>query len=112
MDVTLNISGGYNGDLYCYLTHGSGFSVLLNRVGQTSLNPGGYGDTGFAVTLSDLAATDIHNYQTVGYALNANGQLMGTWQPDGRTADPATVLDTATRSAFLSSFNTLSPNGQ
>src|SRR2546423_205875 len=30
--VTLNLSGGYNGDLYAYLSHGStGFAVLLNR---------------------------------------------------------------------------------
>src|SRR5688572_4755667 len=28
--VALNISGGYNGDLYAYLVHNSGFVVLLN----------------------------------------------------------------------------------
>src|SRR5882762_2247429 len=32
LKVTLKITGTYNGDLYCYLTHGSGFTVLLNRV--------------------------------------------------------------------------------
>src|SRR5207245_1018581 len=32
MNVTLNITGGFNGDLYAYLTHGSGSAVLLNRV--------------------------------------------------------------------------------
>src|ERR1035441_7780593 len=31
--VTLDISGGWNGDLYAYLSHGSSYSVLLNRVG-------------------------------------------------------------------------------
>ena len=33
VQVTLHLSGGYNGDLYAYLTHGDGFAVLLNRVG-------------------------------------------------------------------------------
>ena len=35
LNVTLQLSGGWNGDLYAYLTHGTGFSVLLNRVGRT-----------------------------------------------------------------------------
>src|SRR5205823_2621880 len=30
VNVRLNISGGYNGDLYGYLVHSSGFAVLLN----------------------------------------------------------------------------------
>ena len=32
--MTLNLSGGWNGDLYAYLVHNSGFAVLLNRVGR------------------------------------------------------------------------------
>src|SRR5437763_417757 len=35
VNVRLNISGGYNGDLYGYLVHSSGFAVLLNRSGKT-----------------------------------------------------------------------------
>ena len=31
--LTINVSGGYNGDLYAYVTHGDGMSMLLNRVG-------------------------------------------------------------------------------
>src|ERR1041384_6130967 len=30
INVFLNLSGGYNGDLYGYLVHSSGFAVLLN----------------------------------------------------------------------------------
>jgi len=30
LKVRLKISGTYNGDLFCYLVHGSGYSVLLN----------------------------------------------------------------------------------
>ena len=34
VSVTLDLSGGWNGDLYAYLVHDSGFAVLLNRVGR------------------------------------------------------------------------------
>jgi len=66
VQVTLNISGGWNGDLYGYLVHDSGFAVLLDRVGRTG-NPGetfGYGEAGFTgVTLVDgLSLTSIQNY--------------------------------------------------
>src|ERR1051326_4514026 len=50
LKVTLKISGTYNGDLYCYLTHGSGFTVLLNRVGRRSGSSFGYSDSGLDVT--------------------------------------------------------------
>src|SRR5437870_2588774 len=35
VSVTLGISSGFNGDLYVYLRHSSGLSILLNRVGRT-----------------------------------------------------------------------------
>lgn len=110
VNVRLEISGGYNGDLYGYLVHGSGFAVLLNRVGKTSGNAFGYGDAGLAVTFNDQASetTDIHLYQTVsGY--NIGGWTH--WRPDGRNVNPATVVDTDGRTALLSSFNTLAPQG-
>ena len=106
LKVTLDISGGYNGDLYAYLVHGSGFSVLLNRPGRTSGNLFGYGDAGFNITLSDSAASDLHLYGG-----NGGSPLGGVWQPDGRNVAPATVLGTDTRSAFLSSFTGLNANG-
>ena len=37
--------------------------------------------------------------------------MTGTWQPDGRTNSPGSVLDSHTPDAFLSSFNGLDPNG-
>ena len=39
INVSLNISGGYNGDLYGYLVHSSGFAVLINRIGRDGSNP-------------------------------------------------------------------------
>lgn len=106
VDVKLNISGGYNGDLYVYLTHSSGFSVLLNRTGRTSGNSFGYGDAGFNITLDDAAATDIH-----AYGGNGGNQLTGTYQPDARNVNPATVTDASSRGAFLNAFNGLDANG-
>jgi subtilisin-like proprotein convertase family protein len=105
--LSLNVSGGFNGDLYAYLAgDNGGFSVLLNRVGRTSTDPTGYGDAGFNVTFSDSAATDIHTYGG-----NGGNQLTGTWQPDGRNIDPQLVLDTDPRTSLLSSFNNRTPNG-
>jgi hypothetical protein len=44
--VTLSISGGFNGDYYAYLTHDTGFAVLLNRAGRTATEDFGYPDSG------------------------------------------------------------------
>jgi hypothetical protein len=121
LNVTLEISGGFNGDFYAFLTHGSTTTILLNRVGRNSTHQFGYPDAGFgpdalanAFTLDDQAATDVHFYRTAAYSLNGSGQLTGSWQPDGRPLDPlapASAFDGASRSAPLSLFNVLDPNG-
>ena len=116
LKVTLQVSGTWNGDLYCYLTHGPGFAVLLNRVGRRPGSTVGYGDNGLDVTFDDGAANgDVHVYRRT---LNGSdltpisGPLTNAWAPDGRTNSPAAVLDTDTGTAFLSSFNGLDPNGE
>lgn len=119
VNVSLTLSGfgvgGYNGDLYVTLQHGSGFSVLLNRLGARSDNPFGYGDSGLNVVLDDQAsAGDVHVYR-----MSLNGShtqplgvpLTGTWAPDGRNVDPDLVLDTTARTQLLRNFNDLDPNG-
>ena len=115
--VFLNITGGFNGDFYAQLTHGSGFSVLLNRVGRTASNPFGYGDPGLDVTFSDsaLAVADVHQYRATLFGNETTalgGQLTGAWNPDGRAVDPSLVVNTDARTALLSSFNGLNPNGE
>ncbi|MEI6195118.1 MAG: PEP-CTERM sorting domain-containing protein [Verrucomicrobiota bacterium] len=96
LQLSLQISGGYNGDYYAYLRHGAlGFAVLLNRPGLSGANPYGYPDSGFNVTLSDGAANgNIHSYQNVSNP--QGGVLTGWWQPDG---------------GLLSAFNGLDPSG-
>jgi hypothetical protein len=107
VEVHLQVSGGWNGDLYAHVSHGtSGFAVLLNRPGKTASNPFGFSDAGLSITFSDLAAQDIHTDGS-----NGGSALSGTWQPDGRTVDPQLVLDTDERNTRLNSFAGLDPNG-
>jgi autotransporter-associated beta strand protein len=105
LTVDLNISGNYIGDLYGYVTKDTGFSVLLNRPGRDASHPYGFYGGGMNITLSDSAASDVHS------ANNAGGVLTGTYRPDGRAMDPATVVTGDSRSATLSSFNGLAAGG-
>lgn len=109
--VRLKLTGEYNGDLYAYLRHANGFTVLLNRVGVTAIDPFGYGDSGFDVTFQAGAANgDIHNYESV--LIPADGSpLTGTWQPDGRIADPLSVTYVSSRSTSLTNFAGLNASG-
>ena len=114
VNVNLNITGGYNGDLYAYLVHGSGFVVLLNRVGKTAADSFGYASPGFnGVTLDDSAAVNIHTYYPPigGFGGSLSSPLTGTWQPDGRNTDPATVTDGFSPNTSLANFNTLDYSG-
>ena len=106
ISVTVNISGGYNGDLYGYLVSDSGFAILLNGIGRTGANPYGSPGSGMVVTFNDVTGTDIH------YAPGTFGTpLTGTWASDGRNVDPVNALDTDPRTATLSSFTGGNPNG-
>ena len=111
VSVTLNISGGYNGDLYAYISHGAGFAVLLNQVGRTATSGSGYSTPGFAITFNTSATADIHNYQSLGAAYNGNGQVTGSWAADGRKVAPELSYDTTERTAGLGSFTGVDPNG-
>src|ERR1041384_4121029 len=116
LKVTLKISGTFDGDLYCWLGHSTRRTVLLNRVARRSSSSLGYGDPGFNVTFDDAATNgDVHVYRLT---LNGNhspplpGPLTNSWAPAARTNSRFSVLDTNARSAFLSSFNGLDPNGE
>jgi subtilisin-like proprotein convertase family protein len=112
LSVGFKLTGEYNGDLYVYLRHASGYTVLLNRPGKTVANPAGYPDSGFNVTFQDSAANgDVHLYQNI-TTPTAGSPLTGAWQPDGRTNDPTTVTDASTRATTLSNFNGLNAAGE
>ena len=122
LDITLTLNltvpgaASFNGDYYAYLAHDTiaGFAVLLNRPGKTAANPVGTDGAGYTnVVFDDAAANgDIHIYETtLGVGFNDGDALTGTWAPDGRNVDPATVVDTDNRTAMLSSFDGQLPNG-
>jgi len=111
--VHLDITGGFNGDLYAYLVNPQGqLSVLLNRVGVTTSHPFGYNDSGMNITLDGLASSNIHSYASSGpgsYSLSGT-----TWAADGRNIDPqsvGTIFDSASTGATLSLYQDTAPNG-
>ena len=83
--VSLDISGGYNGDLYAFLAGpNGGFAVLLNRVGvSNNASSFGYGNQGFDIVLSDSAANDVHYYQerelSVERERTVDGNVVAGW---------------------------------
>ena len=111
VNVRLSLSGGWNGDLYAYLVHNSGFAVLLNRVGRGT----GEGDTGpgfstagMNVKLDDSALLNIHDVSAPG------AQPAYSYAPDGRNISPlasAGSFDSGYPLALLSSFNGQNANG-
>jgi hypothetical protein len=119
LTVNLNITGGYNGNLYGYLSYDGVLVTLLNRVGVGSSTPTssalGYWDSGFDITLSSTAANNLHFYQNLpGFSLNANGQLTGAWQPDGSALSPLSPpssFDSSPGAQTLNSYAGLDPNG-
>lgn len=99
VNVTLTLSGGYNGDLYAYLVHDNILVVLMNRVGVTSGTSFGYPQSGLDVVFDDQATTvtDIHSYETVVSWTITGGAY---WRPDGRNISPISsglTFDSATR---------------
>jgi subtilisin-like proprotein convertase family protein len=116
LTLSLNISGGYNGDLYAYIRGpNGGFAILLNRPGVGNGDAFGYGDTGFNITFDDSSSfNNLHFYQDFSYSLNGSNALNGTWSSDGRAIDPLSnpsVFSTNVPSAFLDSFDGTDPNG-
>jgi len=111
--VDLSISGGYNGDLYAYLSFDGKLLPLLNRVGVGTggtRTDFGYSDTGMNIRLSDSGGNNIHFYQEVtDYSITGGA----TWKPDGRAIDPlssAGNFNAGGTVSFLSQFQGRNPN--
>jgi hypothetical protein len=111
LKVRLKVTGEFNGDLYGYLRHSSGFTVLINRPGKTATNAFGYGDSGFNITFQDGAVNgNLHTYQNV-ITPPDGSPLTGIWQPDGRNVDPDVVTEASLPTTSLTNFNGLNAAG-
>lgn len=74
--VSFTVSGGYNGDLYAYLSHNGVLVPLLNRVGTGSGDAFGYATSGFNnISLADYGNGSIHSVESP-----SSG---ATYTPDG-----------------------------
>ena len=93
LTVDLQLSGGWNGDLYAYLVHSSGFSVLLDRVGTgvSGVSAFGYGDAGMNVNLA-ATGTSIHQY---GGNSTFSSTPTGSWLTDNTSGSLASFLSTS-----------------
>lgn len=122
--VNPSAGGAFNGDYFVSLSHASGYTVLLNRVGVAAgaslADQFGYADNGFAITLDDQADADVHQYRlhleggSLGAGpvdLNFIRPLTGTWQPDGRNASSGVVRSDTPRTALLETFVGLPARG-
>jgi subtilisin-like proprotein convertase family protein len=114
VSVDLDVTGGFNGDLYAYLVApGGGLAVLLNRPGVTNGNPFGYSNAGLNITLDDSGGNyNVHYYQNhnPGYS---GQQLIGNWAADGENVDPLSLaVGSTSPTATLASLAGSTPNGQ
>ena len=113
VNVRLNISGGYNGDLFGYLVlqsadNSTTTAILLNRVGTTSTDPFGYNTSGFNVTLSGDTTAGYANIHSVSSPVTDGSTF---YLADGRVANPNTVTDATTPTAGLNVLNGKNANG-
>jgi len=90
--VNLQLAGGWNGDLYAYLVHSSGFTVLLDHVGTgvSGVSSYGYGDAGMNVTLA-ASGTSIHQY---GGNSTFSATPAGSWMTDNTSGSLGSFLST------------------
>lgn len=82
LTVALNLSGGWNGDLYAYLVNSDGgFAVLLDRVGPGNY---GYGTSGMNVWLTDVTLGVLGNIDST-----ATPSAGGLYSRDGHAGSLA-----------------------
>jgi subtilisin-like proprotein convertase family protein len=112
VSVNLQISGGYNGDLYAYLWFDGKMVPLLNRVGVGSGSTFGSSTQGMNITLADGDYINVHD------ASSEVGPLTGTYNPDGRAISPLSAKGEFDANQFgsadlvkFSTFSGKNPNG-
>ena len=95
--VDIQLSSGWTSDLHAYLVSGSGFAVLLDRVGTPGLTIG-YGAGTMTVTLADNG----FNSQAITLILHGAGaNASGMFNPDDNNAGFATTGASGSLGSFL-----------
>jgi len=120
VSVTLDITGGYNGNLYAYLVAPNGtVVVLLNKPGTPSGNPFGAPGSGMtAVTLADGNPGDVITLNSyANTTATINGNPLNPTDPNGAiqtaTESPGVALTGAYNAAgTLANFDGSSANGE
>lgn len=109
VSVAIQISGGYNGDLYAFLSHDGALVPLLNRIGVSESSAFGATGAGMNVILSDAKGFN-GNIHAAG-----NDVLSGTWQPDGQDISPLSSAVSFSPAGGLvtlnGTFGNVNPNG-
>ncbi len=107
LQVNLHISGGYNGDLYAYLSYGGKLLPLLNRIGVAAGSPFGHSGAGMQITFADSAAVNVH--------AAVDGYLTGSYRPDGQETDPLSPANLFNamggERTLMGQFGGMNPNG-
>ena len=103
VQVSLNLQGGFNGDLVAYLSHDGVLIPLLTRVGVDGANTFG-ASAGMNITLAD-------GFANIG-SLATDPNTIGTYAPDGRMLNTTTLLPGAmSDTSSFASLTGLSQNG-
>jgi hypothetical protein len=112
VSVTLNISGGWNGDLYAYLSFDGQTVNLLNSPGQNTYPALGYQNAGYNnVTLSDGSYGNINTIGSFTYPGTGPQVTGGPYNPaDGNAGIPGSYNLTGGATAFQT-YNGINPNG-
>jgi len=100
--LDLNVSGGYNGDLYAYLEAPNGTTAtLLNNPGVTDSNPFGFGGSGLSIVFSDAATANLQTTPEIsGAVVTGSFQPVGSFSPfNGLVANGTWTLFIAADSA-------------
>ena len=109
INVYLNISGGYNGDLYGYLVYNDGTTtrteILLNRIGGGNLAAAG---SGFG---SGTDAGSFTSLQAVGVRISDTGSAINGVTPGAATAVASGNYTPDSAATFASTFNNLNSGG-
>ena len=109
--VTLDVSGGYNGDLYAYLSYNGTLVPLLNRVGVSSGDAFGSADSGLSVTLVTSGSQNVH----AASAGDDGTPLTGTYVADGQKLNPLASASSFSPSGgpitLDGAFGDMNPNG-